>query len=169
MTMKFLLLSIVFLFPTFIFAQHCPFDGGYLIAVHLTNEQGKPISTKNLRLVEVNNPSAKSCTYAGGLLQKTLLPTKELLQTKYENYWERWIEPEYKDWTLFAAGFYAVGLNMAEHSCMIKKDNDFTYRKRQFEIHYSDQKIPISADKIFSLCTGNGSWKRIVPIEIKTR
>jgi hypothetical protein len=169
--------KLFFLFTLSIFltgnliAQHCPFDGGYLVAVHLTDKNGKPVSTKNLTLVEINNPVANSCTYAEGLLRKSFLPTKQTLQTKYAGYWKNGLESEYKGWTLLNAGYYAVGLNMSENSCMIKKDNDFTYRKRQFEIHYLDkgvkQKVKVPREMIYSLCTNGGKWTRIIPIEIK--
>lgn len=169
MKKQILLICFLIVFTGNLMAQHCPFDGGHLVAVHLTDKNGKPVSTKNLTLVEVNNPVAESCTYAEGLLQKSFLPTKETLQTKYKDYWKNWLESQYKNWILFNPGYYAVGLNMSENSCMIKKDNDFTYQKRQFEIHYSDQKIQVPALKVYSLCTGGGNWTRIVPIEIKAK
>lgn len=156
-------------------AQHCPFDGGSLIVVHLTDEQGKEMTniSSDLTLVEIDNPEAKSCTYAEGLLTKNFLPTKQTLQTKYQRYWENWIEPEYKDWILLNAGYYAVGLNMAEETCMIKKDGDFSYKKRQFEIRYPanglQEIVKVDKKKIYSLCTDGGKWTRIVPIEIKLK
>lgn len=154
-------------------AQHCPFDGGYLISVHLIDGKGKPLRNKNPTLIEVNNSVANSCSYAEGLLKKPFMPTKSYLQNHFERYWEHWIEPNYKDWILFNPGYYAISLNQAEYNCMIKRDGDFEYRKRQFEIHYSEkgsnQKIQVPADKIYSLCTNNGSWTRIVPIEIKIK
>lgn len=175
--MKYLLLLFCLLsfFSLETSAQHCPFDGGHLVVVHLTDAKGKPVLdvSNNLNLVEIDNPVANTCTYAEGLLAKKFLPTKETLQTKYERYWTNWIEPEYKNWTLYNTGYYAVGLNMAEETCMIKKDGDFSYKKRQFEIHYKNdgvnQTIKVDKDKIYSLCTGGGSWKRIVPIEIKIK
>lgn len=169
-----LILSWLILLPLQTFAQHCPFDGGNMIAVYVTDKNAKPISgaSKYLKLVEINNPVADSCTYAQGLLQKNFLPTKEYLQEHYKNYWTHWIEPNYKDWELYNAGFYALTLNQAEESCMIKNNNDFKYRKREFEITYqkdgSKQTIKVPEDRIYSLCTDAGKWTRIVPIEIKT-
>ena len=82
------------------------------------------------------------------------------------------INQTYKDWELYNAGFYALTLNQAEESCMIKNNNDFTYRKREFAITYqkdgSKQTIKVPEDRIYSLCTDAGKWTRIVPIEIKT-
>lgn len=164
-----ILLGISLFVTANLIAQHCPFDGGYLIAVHLVDKNDKPLSAKKLTLFEINNPVASSCTYAEGLLQKSFLPTKQTVQTKYKDYWKNWLDIEYKNWILFDSGYYAVGLNMSENSCMIKKDNDFVYRKREFEIQFSDQKIKVPADKIYALCTNAGKWTRIQPIEIKTK
>lgn len=172
--MKYLLLflGLLLFLQLKIVAQHCPFDGGNLVVVNLTDTTGKPIlnPSANLTLYEVDNPDTKLCTYAEGLLSKKFLPTKAALQTKYERYWESWIEPKYKDWILLGNGYYAVGLNMAEENCMIKKDSDFVYKKRQFEIRYQNkgksQKVQVTKDKIYSLCT-DGDWTRMVPIEIK--
>ncbi len=173
--MKYLVLISVFLF-SFAFAvkaQHCPFDGGHLIAVHLIDTEGKPVSTaENLTLVEINNPSPQSCTYAEGLLNKSFAPTKASLQDRYQNHWEYWIAPRTTDWMMFNPGYFAVVLNMAEETCMIKKDNDFTYRDREFEIQYQDRgktrKAKVASDKIYSLCTSAGKWTRIQPIELKS-
>lgn len=156
-------------------AQHCPFDGGNMIVVYVTDKTGKPVSdaSQNLKLVEINNPVADSCSYAKGILQKKFLPTKEYLQGHYKNYWTRWIEPNYKDWQFYNAGFYALTLNQAEESCMIKNEGDFKYRKREFEIKYQQneriQTIKVPKDRIYSLCTDAGEWTRIIPINIKTK
>lgn len=172
--MKFLLVTFFLVFSSInIFAQHCPFDGGNLIVVHLTDSQGKLVSpeSKKLTLVEVNNEQADSCTYAQGLLKKPFLPNKENIKTHYEINWKYWIEPNYKDWKLFGNGYYSTILGQAEESCMIKNGNDFAYKKREFEIQYQDQgvtkTVKVAKDSIYSLCTGTGKWTRIVPIEIK--
>lgn len=154
------------------FAQHCPFDGGNMVAVYVTDKNAKPLTDapNDLKLVEVDNPVANSCSYAEGLLAKPFLTTKQALQKNYERYWESWIEPEYKNWKLLGNGYYAIILNQAEENCMIKKDGDFIYRKRKYEIQYQNngtiQKLKVPEDKIYSLCT-EAKWTRIVPLEIK--
>lgn len=172
--MKYLLfISLLFAFSIQTLAQHCPFDGGSLVVVHLTDEQGKIISpdSVNLTLVEVDNPQADSCTYAEGLLKKPFLPNKENLQTRFKDFWDYWIEPHTKDWILLNAGYYSTSLNMSETSCMIRKDRDFSYKKRKFEIHYQDngvnKTIKVDEKSIYPLCTNAGKWTRIIPIEIE--
>jgi hypothetical protein len=176
-TVKFVLLMIFVLFQLQANAQHCPFDGGHLVAVHLTDANGKAVTniSKNLTLVEINNPVAQSCSYAEGLLAKKFLPTKQELNTHYERFWDHWIKPNYQDWILLNGGYYAVILNQAEESCMIKKGSDFDYRAREFEIKldgFSDPPpVKVQKEDIFDLCTNGGSWTRIKPVEItvKTR
>ncbi|MBX7171328.1 MAG: hypothetical protein K1X72_10245 [Pyrinomonadaceae bacterium] len=168
-----LIICLLLIIPSKSSAQHCPFDGGRLIAVHLTDAKGNPVGkkTEKLSLVEVNNPAPDSCTYAEGPLKKNFEPTKSYLQNRYERYWDHWIEPDYKDWILFNPGYYAIVLNQAETNCMIKKDGDFVYRPRQFEVQFQidnqNQIVKVPENKIYSLCTNNGSWKRIIPLEIK--
>lgn len=175
-TIKLTVFTLIFTFSVSLaFAQHCQFDGGNMIAVHLTDAEGKPITniSKNLTLVEINNPVADSCSYAKGILEKDFLPTEQELHTHYENYWQNWIKPDYRDWILLGDGYYAVILNQAEKSCMIKKGNDFKYRTREFEIKLEEiglpQTIKVKKENIYSLCTGGGSWTRIKPFEIKVK
>lgn len=162
-------------FASSAFAQHCPFDGGHLIAVHLMDANGKPIPiiAKNLTLVEINNPEADSCSYAKGILEKDFVPVRQELETRYERYWENWGKSNYTDWILLNEGYYSVILNQAEESCMIKKDGGFKYRTREFEIRLEglglSQKIEVKKENIYGLCTNGGSWTRIKPIEVKMK
>lgn len=173
---KLAIFTLIFAFSASVtFAQHCPFDGGHMIAVHLMDTDGKPVTniSKNLILVEINNPVADSCSYAEGILEKDFTPTRQELETRYESYWKRWIEPDYLDWNLLNDGYYVVILNQAEESCMIKKGNDFKYRTREFEIKLEGiglpQIIKVKEENIYGLCTSGGSWTRIKPIEIKEK
>lgn len=175
-TIKLAIFTLILTFSVSLaFSQHCPFDGGHMIAVHLTDADGKPIPiiAKNLTLVEINNPVADSCSYAKGLLEKDFVPTKQELETRYENYWERWIKTDYKDWNLLNEGYYVAILSQAEESCMIKKDGDFKYSTREFEIKLEGigllQTIEVKEEDIYGLCTSGGSWTRIKPIEIKAK
>ena len=172
-TGKWLLLCLIAVFRINTAAQHCPFDGGNMIVVHLTDAKGKPVTdiSQKLTLVEINNPVAKSCSYAEGLLIKQFLPTRQKLQTHYERYWESWIKPDYEDRNFFNNGYYAVILNMSEKSCVLKKDNDLEYRKREFEIRLDGfGKLPpvkVEKENIYNLCTDGENWKRIKSIEIE--
>ncbi len=51
-----------------IFAQHCPFDGGTMIVVQLTDADDKPLfgSAADLTLQELGNPDADWCSFTSG-------------------------------------------------------------------------------------------------------
>ena len=155
-------------------AQHCPFDGSSLIVVHLTDGAKQPIlSPGNLTLQEVENPQADTCSYAKGLLTKPFWSVDTALKGEfsYSSYYENWQTRYCKGCTFFGDGYYAVKLNQAESTCMMKdSENGFTYKERKFEISYGNgnkswqAKVP--ANSIYSLCTGVGKWSRIIPIKM---
>ncbi len=157
-----------------IFAQHCPFDGSSLIVVHLTDDANQPIlSPGNLTLKEIENPRADTCSYAEGLLTKPFWSLDAALkgENSYYSYYENWQTRYCEGCTFLGEGFYAVRLNQAETSCMMKDSaGDFSYQKRKFEINYGDGnktwKAKVPANSIYSLCTGVGKWSRIVPVKI---
>ncbi len=160
--------------PLNIAAQHCPFDGTRMIVVHLTDAKNNPITdaVQSLVLREIDNPNADSCTYAKSLLEKPFLLSNDAFSNIYKGQNSYDLIQEFcGDCAFLTDGFYAVGLNQAEASCMIKKDGDFEYSKRKFEIGFEKndvkQTVKVSEDKIYSLCTSGGKWSRIVPIEIK--
>jgi hypothetical protein len=162
-------LFLSFFFYSWAFVQHCPFDGGHLLVIQVTDAEGKPINKANARLREVENPQADSCVYNKGLLDKEFLPASEVVSGLYRE--EGIIDKYCADCTFLAPGFYAVKLNLTEHSCLLKKDNKSTYRKRQFEIEFTHdgqtQRLKVDSTDIHSLCLGNGKWSRIVPLELK--
>ncbi len=164
----------ILVFSQNIAAQHCPFDGTRMIVVHLTDAKDNPVTDgmQSLVLREIDNPDAASCTYAEGLLEKPFLLANDAFSNIYKGQNSYDLIQEYcADCAFLTDGFYAVRLGQAETSCMIKKDGDFDYKKRKFEIGFEKndvkQTVIVSADKIYSLCTGGGKWSRIVPIEIK--
>lgn len=160
--------------PLNIAAQHCPFDGTRMIVVQLTDAKNNPVTdaVQSLILREIDNPNADSCTYAEGLLEKPFLLANDAFSNIYkgQNSVEL-IQELCGDCAFLTDGFYAVKLGQAETSCMIKKDGDFDYKQRKFEIGFEKndvkQTVKVSEDKIYSLCTSGGKWSRIVPIEIK--
>ena len=158
-------------------AQHCPFDGRHLIVVALTDAKGQPALAApagSLQLREINQPAPAACTYAEGILSKSFVSPLEIFSS-YNYYKLSELTKDFcKGCTFLKPGFYAVGLDQAEETCMIKKStNDFNYRKREFEVQYSagnySKKVIIPKDRIYSLCTGRGKWSRIVPVELKIR
>ncbi|HQU84535.1 MAG TPA: hypothetical protein PKY59_15465 [Pyrinomonadaceae bacterium] len=176
---KFSLIFSFFLFSLSFFvvntvAQHCPFDGSRMIVVELTDAKNNPITDAfdKLTLQEIDNPQADSCTYSEGLIAKTLSRAMNAFSDLYGIKNSPEILQKYcADCSFLIDGFYAVKLNQSENSCMIKKDNDFNYKQRTFEIIYENgetkKSVKVSKDDIYSLCTGNGKWSRIVPIKIK--
>lgn len=174
--------SLIFSFALFIFAssvgnvnaQHCPFDGSHIIVVELTDSKNNPVTDAfgKLTLQEINNEQADSCTYSEGLINKTLSRAMNEFSDLYgiKNSVET-LQRYCADCSFLTDGFYAVKLNQAEDSCMIKKGNDFNYKQRTFEIIYENgetkKTAKVSKNDIYSLCIGNGKWSRIVPIKIK--
>jgi hypothetical protein len=150
-------------------AQHCPFDGGSMIVVKLTDHKGNPVIGANeLILVEVSNPSPDSCSFSGKLLSLEFLPVKQAFEKHYKMYGGQ-LEKNCTECTYLGQGNYAVVLTMDERTCMIKKEGDYSYRPRKFEIRYSGKagrkNIPVPPDRIYSLCT-EGKWSRIMPLAI---
>lgn len=176
-------LSLILSFAIFCFsffaektnAQHCPFDGSRMIVVELTDSKNNPVTNAlgRLTLQEIDNEQADSCTYSEGLISKNFSYAMNEFSDLYgiKNSGEL-LQRYCADCSFLTDGFYAVKLNQAENSCMIKKDNDFDYRQRIFEISYENagkkQTVKVRKEDIYSLCTGNGKWSRIVPVKIKT-
>ena len=165
----------VLLFAGAAAAQHCPFDGANLIVIHLINSQGKPITgaRKYLSLREVDNQNANSCTYAKGLISKPFSTPIDIFKT-YKYYKLSELTNEFcEGCTFLSKGYYAVNLGSAEESCMIKNGNDYDYQPRKFEVLYDRgtiaEKIEVPKDSLYSLCTANGRWSRIQPLDLKLK
>jgi hypothetical protein len=161
--MRQILFIITILFSLNVTAQHCPWDGGSLIAVKLVNKKGQSINFTSdvATLMEIENPDTSLCTYAEGLLKKPLLNTTEFFTTGNRfgyNYGEP-LRKRLKDMGVIDKSNLLVCLNQAETSCMIKKDGDFTYKTRKFVIVYRKGKqmtrVPVPPEAIRSLCTNN--------------
>lgn len=169
--MKNTLFIICFCFFSFTaFAQHCPFDGGSAIVISIKNKKLLD-SNYSFLLVEINNPLADSCKYAEGLLKIPFGTIDASLVKKYDGSWTMWAKERIKDCTFNQPENRAVVLNQAQKDYMVSINNDFNYHPRQFEIHLFHQnklmkKMRVPDQYIYSVCTGNGPWTRIQPIEI---
>lgn len=166
--------AFILLNAAFASAQHCPFDGRHLIVVELTNASGQPVIAPagKLRLREINQPTPDLCTYAEGILNKPLLAPLEVFSSFNYHKLSQLTDYFCKGCTFLKPGFYAVNLDQAEQTCMIKKlTNEFDYRKREFEVQYSannySKKVVIPRDRIYELCTARGKWSRIIPVKLK--
>jgi hypothetical protein len=172
-----LILFLSFAITPSLMAQHCPFDGSSAIIIHLPVTQGAIATDTSLSffLVETDTLHSDSCTYARGPLKILFRPIDTALVKKYSNSWQYRAEQFIKITGFNSPDFLTVVLNQAETSCMIqrKKDGDFNYTKRKFEIRVFKggqmiRQIAVPQEKIYSLCTSSGSWTRIQPIEISS-
>lgn len=163
--MKILLLLSILIFPTFIFAQHCPFDGANLIVVKLTDKKGKPVTDAKITLKEIENDNPESCSFAKGLLNKPFEPTKSVLSNIYKM--DNVIEKYCADCNFLGKGYYTVKLNQAEKTCQIRDNNNYKNLPRKFEISYGMRNYLVKESENHHLCTNAGKWSRILPIEIK--
>lgn len=163
------------LLAAFANAQHCPYDGGNMIVVQLTDADDKPLfgSAADLTLLEVENPEADSCSFTKGLISRAFLPPVDAFMQRYGRHGSENFRTYCEHCAFNADGFYAVIIGQSEQSCMIKKDDDTDYRyvKRKFEVRYKrdavEQTIKVSPDKIYSMCTGTGKWSRFEPINLR--
>lgn len=154
-------------------AQHCPFDGSSIVVIKLTDSSGNPITKPGsaIFLTEKPNTLADSCTYATGQLNLAFGNPENNLIKKYEGTWEERASLYLTECSFNQPGYYVVVLNQAQRSCMVERNNQFSYIKRQFEIRQkkADGNVMLTdvpADHIYSLCTSSGSWTRIKPIDI---
>jgi len=163
------------LFTEWLAAQHCPFDGGYIVVIKLTDANGN-INTRfdsTFFLTEIPNPLADSCTYAEGQLNRPFDRPEKNLVKKYEGAWEERATLYLEECSFNQPGYLVVVLNMAQRQCMINRNNEFIYAYRHFEIRQktnSGTKLlaAVPVDKIYPLCTANGKWSRIKAIEIQS-
>lgn len=154
-------------------AQHCPFDGSSIVVIKLTDSSGNPITKPGsaILLTEKPNALADSCTYATGQLNLAFGSPENKLIKKYEGAWEERATLYLTECSFNQPGYYVVVLNQAQRSCMVERNNQFSYIKRQFEIGQKNGKgyvmlTDVPADRIYSLCTSSGTWTRIQAIEI---
>lgn len=155
-----------------IFAQHCPYDGNYMIVVHLTDENNKPIDNAAISLREIDNPQADSCAFFKGLINKSFSPVIAQLSGVFGEELPRGnaVKRFCADCDFLGEGYYAVVLESAEVSCKIyAPDNNINSQKRNFEIRYGEQIFPVEQTAIYRLCWAQGKWSRIKPVELQTK
>jgi hypothetical protein len=150
-------------------AQHCPYDGSYMIVAYLIDKDGNPSSSPaGLLLREKINPKADSCTYAPGQLMIPFKDASDSLLNKYNGFWKESARVRSKGADFMKKGYYVVVLNMSQHTCMVKQGPDFTYIPRQFSIEINGAGTDVTKESIYPLCTSAGDWKRIHAITVMT-
>lgn len=169
------LFLLVLLFSTRLVAQHCPFDGSWIVVIKLTDANGNIITRTDstLFLTETPNPLADSCTYAEGQLNRPFDRPEKNLVKKYEGSWEYRAALYLEECTFKEPGYFVVVLNQAQRRCMVERNNEFTYLDRHFEIRQKTKSgtkllATVPMDKIYPLCTANGKWSRIKAIELQS-
>ena len=155
-------------------AQHCPFDGGTAEINQLSDTLEVNDTSLRILLVETDNLQADSCTYAEGPLNIPFASIEKALVTKFQGSWEYRARNYVKEKPFTQPGLRAVVLTQAETYCMLKRGNDFLYKKRKFELQVFKNNrllriIPVPEEKRYALCTGAGAWTRIEPIKISTK
>ena len=141
------------------FAQHCPYDGGNMIVVQLTDADDKPMfgSAADLTLQEVDNTEADSCSFTSGIILRAFLPPIEQFMLRYRYDGSSDVFADLcKDCVFNTDGYYAVILGQSERTCMIKKEGstDYRYVTRKFEVRYkrdSSSNLTVSTDTIYSM------------------
>lgn len=164
--------ALILMLSAGIFAQHCPYDGYFMIVVHLTDENNKPVENAALTLQEIDNPQAESCAFFKGLINKSFSPVKTQLSSVFGEELPRGsaVKRFCEDCGFLGEGFYAVVLESAEAACKIyEPDNNINSQKRNFEIRYGEQILPIDQTAIYRLCWSQGKWSRIKPVELQTK
>ncbi len=168
-TIKFAVFILILTFSaSSAFAQHCPFDGGMVIAIHLTDQNGEPFTdATNIKLVK------KSKQHGKKVGRKTFLPAKENLikiygERNFNGYSEFACE---EDCGIFGKGIFIAHLTSDEAFYKVGKDDDSVWEKKDFEIQITNKgkkirRIDVSKDSIFTLCYHKSKWSDIVPIEI---
>jgi hypothetical protein len=168
-----LILSLTITAAPELMAQHCPFDGSSAVLIHIMDSTGKGMdhTPYHFILAETDTVKADSCTYANGPLLIPFGSIDSALVKKYPNSWEYRAGIYVQKTTFNQPGYFIVVLNQAQASCMIDRNNNFHYIKRKFEIRVQQKgivinRIPVTEEKIYSLCTSSGPWTRFQSIDI---
>ena len=167
------LLPVLFCFLSlFTRGQHCPFDGYSTLVIQVQNLPAGEALPK-FRLVEVAGSYTDSCSFEAGKIDVPFRSEAQVLadcRSKNSGMMSRHLPGWLKSRGDFIKGNMAVFLTMAGVDCMVKTGDDYRYIKRVFNIEYEyhgkKYSMSASANSIFKMCSGAGSWKRILPVVI---
>lgn len=168
-TIKLAIFTFVLIFSASVaFAQHCPFDGGMVVVIHLTDENGEAFTdAPNIKLVQKSKKQGKK------LIEKSFLPTKENLINVYgENNFNTYSKYACdEDCNIFGEGMFVAQLRSDETFYEVGKGDDCIWKKKDFEIQitYSNdqvRRLDVAKDSIYSLCYHKSKWSDFVPVEI---
>lgn len=174
--MRILLSLVLLLVSNFVVAQHCPLDGGKIVAVKLVDAKGNWLETgkDTLFLQEIENDSPTLCNYAAELLRLPLLDTTALFrkyQSDYGNVYVKALRKRLSEAGVSSKSNFFVVLSQAQGACMIKNGNDFNYRERRFAVtlHYGGKQlsVPLHASDIYKLCVGSNELDKFRPVVVR--
>jgi hypothetical protein len=179
--MRYFLLLFAVICSVDLYAQHCPYDGTYLVAIKVVDKNGKMLTNINtvFYLLEVDNSMADSCTFAAGLVKKQFLNSKAFTAACDEKFnrngYNSELNNRLKNAGVFANANMMLSLNQAENTCTLigKSETVYTnyiYQQRKFVIAYTNNgkeiREPLPNGFIYSLCTNNQDLKNFKTLTI---
>jgi hypothetical protein len=181
--MRYAILSIfILLFSKKGGAQHCPFDGAYIIALQVIDSKGKVVNNKNatFQLKEIAHALSDSCLYEKGLVEKKVLAKKEFIKLCNEKYGQNSYNKDLLT-RLASLGVtkksnYYFVLNQSQQTCTTIQPStspytNYVYIERKFKIEYSykGKKITkvLPKEALYSLCTGSSKLNNFEPFIIQ--
>lgn len=153
--------------------QHCPYDGGNMVVVHLTDANGEPviISPGDLKLEEIDNPEPDACLYKPGMILQEMLSPIDVFTARY-HYSGTTFMKMCEGCSFLGGGFYSAILGQGEMTCITQRsEQKYDARPRNFKAVYSRHGVTAEAalkkENFFIMCTSAGKWSRFVPVELK--
>jgi hypothetical protein len=165
-----------------VFAQHCPYDGMYLVAIKITDKEGKMLADVKpvFYLQEVDNPKVDSCTSAAGLVKKLFLSSDAFAAVNNNRFnrngYNAALNNRLKDAGVFANANMMLSLNQSENTCTLIGKSEtvyahYIYRQRKFVIVYTvngkEIMTPLPDGFTSALCTNNRDLKNFKTVAIK--
>lgn len=168
----FLIGLFIYVFTLPLMAQHCPYDGTYIVLLKATSHSDR---WPDFYLHEMYNEQVEKCTYSDKLIHRLFRTEKDIMDEMrlHPNYyiWKHLISDLYNDYN-FLAGCQVVFLTMADKSCMIKSEGmNYLFQQRSFQITWKyngiNDSIQVAPSQVYPLCTVAGLWSRIQAITIR--
>lgn len=168
--MRFLVLLLFIGIVGIVNAQHCPFDGYYVVTVHLN----KPLPNDyQLFLEQIPTADTDTCKYGQELTYKAFMRDRsEAFVNNGEGSISRFNRGLDNDFD-FTKDNYFIYIGDSQRNCIYEDPNtgDYTYFKKSFNVVLKKDKtilltVPVSENNVYRLCTSSGRWSRIKPIEL---
>lgn len=146
-------------------AQHCPYDGYFLIVVRVTDSLGKPVTGARLELRVSTVVSGIKTTEP--LFTKEFLPVKPLLTDSLNLLPNKNVLEQFcRQCHFLGEGYYAVKLEQRERRPPPSNSHDSATTAYHFEVWKDNKKTTIPPAQAYRLCWSEGKWDRIQPVEV---